>query len=172
MNSNNFQPLKDRWPYLYQHTAFAEQYAHTDPHTVAVKLRCFAEALVGILYRELRLPSEPSDGFFEKLKSPYFQDAVGEVVLQKLHALRILGNKAAHGCSMDAQMSLPLLEEAYLLAQWFCKTYSGETLDTYPPYTPPAKPSERPADPVKMAESLAEQLATAKAELNRLDASE
>ncbi len=97
MNTSNFEPLRARWPRLYQHAAFAEQYAHTDPHTVAVKLRCFAEALVGFLYRELRLPSEPSDGFFEKLKSPYFQDAVGEAVLQKLHALRMLGNKAAHG---------------------------------------------------------------------------
>lgn len=172
MNSNNFQPLKASWPQLYQHAAFAEQYAHTDPHTVAVKLRCFAEALVGILYRELRLPSEPADGFFEKLKSPYFRDAVGEAVLQKLHALRLLGNKAAHGCPMDAEMSLPLIEEAYLLAQWFCKTYSGDSLDSYPPYTPPAKPSERSADLGRTAESLAEQLAAAKEELSRLEADE
>lgn len=78
MNPSNFEPLKACWPQLYQHAAFAEQYAHTDPHTVAVKLRCFAEVLVGIIYRELRLPSELTDGFFEKLKSPYFQDAVGE----------------------------------------------------------------------------------------------
>ena len=67
MDSNNFQPLKGRWPQLYQHAAFAEFYAYTDPHTVAVKLRCFAEILVGIVFRELRLPSEPTDGFFEKL---------------------------------------------------------------------------------------------------------
>jgi hypothetical protein len=113
MNSSNFQPLKARWPQLYEHAAFAEKYAHTDPHTVAVKLRCFAEALVGFLYRELRLPSEPSDSFFEKLKSPCFQDVVGEAVVQKLHALRMLGNKAPHGCSMDAGTSLPLIEETY-----------------------------------------------------------
>ena len=172
MNSTNFQPLKARWPQLYQHAAFAEQYAHTDPHTVAVKLRCFAEALVGFLYRELRLPSEPSDGFFEKLKSPRFQDAVGEAVVQKLHALRMLGNKAAHGCLMDARTSLPLIEEAYLLGQWLCKTYSGDSLEPYPHYEPPAKPSELPIDPAWTAAALAEQLAAAKAELSRLEASE
>lgn len=172
MNLNNFQPLKARWPQLHQHAAFAEKYAHTDPHTVAVKLRCFAEALVGILYRELRLPSEPTDGFFEKLKSPYFQEAVGESVLQKLHALRILGNKAAHGCSMDAQTSLPLIEEAYLLAQWFCKTYSEDFLEPYPPYIPPVKPSEGDSAPDKRAKLLASQLAAAKEELSRLEASE
>lgn len=172
MNSNNFQPLKARWPQLYQHAVFAEQYAHTDPHTVAVKLRCFAEALVGFLYRELRLPSEPSEGFFEKLKSTSFQDAVGEAVVQKLHALRLLGNKAAHGCSMAPGTSLPLIEEAYLLGKWLCKTYSGDSLEPYPPYEPPAKPSELPADPAATAAALAEQLEAAKEELRLLEASE
>lgn len=172
MNSSNFQPLKARWPQLYEHAAFAEQYAHTDPHTVAVKLRCFAEALVGFLYRELRLPSEPSDSFFEKLKSPCFQDVVGEAVVQKLHALRMLGNKAAHGCSMDAGTSLPLIEETYLLGQWLCKTYSGKSLESYPAYEPPAKPSKLSADPAATAAVFAEQLAVAMEELSRLEASE
>lgn len=172
MNSKNFQPLKARWPHLYEHASFAERYAHTDPHTVAVKLRCFAEALVGFLYKELRLPSASPDGFFEKLKYPCFQDAVGEAVLQKLHALRMLGNKAAHGCAMDAGTSLQLIEEAYLLGQWLCKTYSGCSLESYPPYEPPAKLSELPTDSAGAAAALAEQLAAAKAELSRLEASE
>jgi hypothetical protein len=172
MNSSNFQPLKARWPQLYEHAAFAEQYAHTDPHTVAVKLRCFAEALVGFLYRELRLPSNPSDSFFEKLKSPCFQDVVGEAIVQKLHALRMLGNKAAHGCSMDAGTSLPLIEETYLLGQWLCKTYSGESLESYPTYQPPAKPLKLSTDPAATAAVLAEQLAAALEELSRLEASE
>lgn len=172
MNSSNFQPLRARWPQLYQHAAFAEQYAHTDPHTVAVKLRCFAEALVGFLYRELRLPSEPSEGFFEKLKSTSFQDAVGEAVVQKLHALRLLGNKAAHGCLMAPGISLPLIEEAYLLGKWLCKTYSGDSLEPYPPYEPPAKPSELPAHPAAIEAALYEQLEAAKEELRRLEASE
>lgn len=172
MDSKNFQPLRARWPHLYQHAAFAERYAHTDPHTVAVKLRCFAEALVGALYRDLRLPSELSDGFFEKLNASCFQDAVGEAIVQKLHALRMLGNKAAHGCSMDTETSLALVEEAYLIGQWLCKTYGGDSLEPYPTYVPPAKPSESSADPARTAEVLAEQLSAAKDELSRLEASE
>lgn len=127
---------------------------------------------MGFLYRELRLPSEPSDGFFEKLKSHHFQDAVGEAVLQKLHALRLLGNKAAHGGSVDIWTSLPLIEEAYLLGQWLCKTYSGETLESYPPYEPPAKPAELSVNSAGTAAALVKQLAAAKAELSRLEASE
>lgn len=168
MNSNNFQPLRARWPQLYQHAAFAEHYAHTDPHTVAVKLRCFAEELVGFVYRELRLPSLPSDGFFEKLKSPLFQDVVGEAVVQKLHALRILGNKAAHGGSLDVSTSLPLIEEAYLLGQWLFKTYDEGHTENYPSYQTPVKQ----AACAETSATLASQLAAAKAELNRLEASE
>lgn len=171
MISRNFQLLRPRWPQLYQHAAFAEQYAHTDPHTVAVKLRCFAEVLVGFLYRELRLPSEPSDGLFEKLRSPYFQDVVGEAVLQKLHALRMLGNKAAHGGPMDIETSLPLIEEAYLLGQWLYKTFTGDLPESYPLFEPPTKPPNRPVESTGTA-VLAEQLAVAKDELTRLEASE
>ena len=172
MDSNNFQPLKGRWPQLYQHAAFAELYAYSDPHTVVVKLRCFAEVLVGIIYRELRLPSEPTDGFFEKLKSPQFREVVGDAVLQKLHALRLLGNKAAHGCAMDLETTLPLIEEAYLLGQWFFKTYSGDSLECYPPYITPAKSSEHSAERYQTAEFLAEQLTAAKEELSRLESAE
>lgn len=172
MNSDNFQPLKARWPQLYQHAVFAERYAYSDPHTAFVKLRCFAETLVGILYRELRLPCEPADGFFERLNSPYFRDIVGDAVLQKLHAIRLLGNKAAHGCAIDMATSLSLVEEAYLLGQWLCKTYGGDSLDRYPTYIAPAKPSEHAEDPYKTAESLAEQLSAAKDELSRLAAAE
>ena len=172
VNSSNFQSLKAHWPQLYEHATFAERYAYSDPHTSVVKLRCFAESLVGILYRELRLPSAPSDGFFERLSSPSFRGVVGDAVLQKLHALRMLGNKAAHGCEMDVEISLPLIEEAYLLGLWFCKTCDGDSLEGYPPYIAPAKPSEHDAGPGRDAESLYEQLAVAKEELNLLEVAE
>lgn len=168
MVSDNFVPLKSRWPELYQHAAFAERYVFADPHTAAIKLRCFAEVLVGLLYRDLCLPSEPSDGFFEKLKYPAFEEVVGYSVLQKLHALRMIGNKAAHGGVIDAGVSLALLGDAYLIGQWFFKTYSGESADSYPPFTAPVESTElgSPAgDPV-------EQLAIAKVELSRLEAAE
>ncbi|WPC04710.1 AAA family ATPase [Pseudomonas benzenivorans] len=168
MVSDSFLPLKSRWPELYQHASLAERYVFADPHTVAIKLRCFAEVLVGVLYRDLRLPCEPSDGFFEKLKYPAFQEAVGDIVLQKLHALRMIGNKAAHGGFIDDSVSLALIGDAYLIGQWFYKTYSGESADTYPPFTAPVEATEQGSP----AEDRAEQLALAKDELSRLEAAE
>lgn len=168
MVSDNFIPLKSRWPELYQHASLAERYVFTDPHTAAIKLRCFAEVLVGLLYRDLRLPCEPSDGFFEKLKYPAFQDVVGDIVLQKLHALRMIGNKAAHGGFIDASVSLALIGDAYLIGQWFYKTYSGESADSYPPFTAPVEATEQGSP----ADYRAEQLARAEDKLNRLEAAE
>lgn len=166
MEFSNFRLLQSRWPGLYEHARFAENYAYSDPQTAAIKLRCFAEVLVGIIFLDLSLPSEPGDGFFEKLKSPDFQDLVGPAILQKLHAVRLLGNKAAHGQSMDEQTSLYLIEEAYLVGQWFYKTYSGDISGHYPPYRPPeTRSTEAPED-------LARQLAEAKAQLMRLAATE
>lgn len=168
MEFSNFRSLKSHWPSLYEHAHFAEIYAYSDPQTAVIKLRCFAEVLVGIIFQDLRLPCEPGDGFFEKLKSPDFQDLVGPAILQKLHAIRLLGNKAAHGRSMNAQTSLYLIEESYLVGQWFYKTYSGDISSHYPPYRPPepaTKPTEASAD-------LTRQLVEAKAQLARLAASE
>ncbi|MDZ4239767.1 MAG: AAA family ATPase [Hydrogenophaga sp.] len=168
MEPSNFLPLQSHWPNLYEHAHFAENYAYSDPQTAVIKLRCFAESLVGIIFQDLRLPSEPGDGFFEKLKSPDFQDLVGPAILQKLHAVRLLGNKAAHGREINAKTSLYLIEEAYLVGQWFYKTYSGDTSGHYPPYCPP----EPATEPTEAPDDLARQLTEAKAQLARLEASE
>lgn len=67
MDSKNFYLLADQWPELYKHATLAEKYVQVDPATATVKLRCFAESLVGFLYRNLGLSSNPDDGLFEKL---------------------------------------------------------------------------------------------------------
>lgn len=172
MQSNNFLPLQNRWPQLYEHASFAEQYAHTDPHTAIVKLRCFAEQLVGILYRELNLPCERSDGFFEKLKSDIFIEVIDEQILEKLHAIRMLGNKAAHGRNVKSNDALALLRDAYLIGQWMFKTYSGSIDDSYPPYSEPSNPDIERHHLSQNNKDLEEQLTKVKEELLRLETSE
>ena len=169
MQLTNFQPLKSRWPQLYEFASLAEGYAFSDPHTATIKLRCFAETLVGHLYRELNLPSEPTDGFFEKLKSEIFQELVGVEVIQKLHAIRIFGNKAAHGCNVKTVDALSLIKEAYLIGKWLHKTYSDELHQEYPPHRDPVSPTKHFEELSQVAVHLAKQLADAKEELARLE---
>lgn len=173
MASNNFESLQKRWPQLYEHASFAESYVYTDPHTAIIKLRCFAEQLVGVLYRELNLACEYNDGFFEKLKASVFIDVIDEAILEKLHAIRMFGNKAAHGGRrVESKDALALVREAYLIGQWLFKTYSGTIVDEYPAYVEAPQSAESLQTLHEANTQLEDQLLAAKSELERLEASE
>ncbi|WP_370238830.1 DUF4145 domain-containing protein [Neptunomonas phycophila] len=94
----NFEKLSQSWSELADLGAFAETYAHLDPQSSLVKLRCYVEKLVGVIYSELKLPTEPNSTFMDRLSNSSFTAVVPKVILDKLHAVRIYGNKAAHEC--------------------------------------------------------------------------
>ncbi|WP_420554279.1 DUF4145 domain-containing protein [Neptuniibacter marinus] len=94
MQSHNFEHLRPYWPDLASLGAHAEQYAYSDPQSALVKLRCFAELLVGVVYQEFRLPTFYSDKFIDRLENAHFADMVDQAILDKLHAIRKAGNKA------------------------------------------------------------------------------
>jgi type I restriction enzyme, R subunit len=117
MKSANFEILRDGWPELAELGGFAEAYAHADPASALVKLRLFAENLTKDIYRDLRLPKPDQPTFVDLLKNQAFSAITPKVVLDKLHALRIHGNRAAHGDETRSQSALWLLKEAYDLAR-------------------------------------------------------
>jgi hypothetical protein len=172
MKYENFEFLHSQWPELYKHATLAERYVHDDPTTATIKLRCFAEALVGTLYRELQLPSEPSDGLIEKLKSEHFESIVESPIRQKLHAIRCHGNKAAHGNEIGNEKAVQLLKEAYLLGRWLFATYSENIGGSYPDFVISQSLEEVDANLSSVNERLAHQLEDAKRELAQLQASE
>lgn len=159
MHSENFQPLQSRWPQLYEHASLAERYVFSDPHTAVVKLRCFIENLVGTLYRELQLPCEPNASLFERLQSDAFLTIVPPVIVQKLHAIRMVGNKAAHGGQVDTHAAQALLQEAYLLSEWLYGSHGGRHEGDYSPYRLPPEPAHTGPIP----------LSAVKAELARVE---
>lgn len=76
MQSINFEQLRPYWPDLASLGGHAEKYVFDDPQSALVKLRCFAEQMVGIIYREFRLPSQPTDKFVDRLQAAVFTSAV------------------------------------------------------------------------------------------------
>ncbi|MCB1851644.1 MAG: DEAD/DEAH box helicase family protein, partial [Gammaproteobacteria bacterium] len=62
---------------------------------------------------------------------------VPKVVLDKLHAIRIHGNKAAHGEKVTQNTALWLLKEAHDLARWFFVSQLGSALSDCPEYQQP-----------------------------------
>src|ERR1700727_145175 len=113
MRSVNFELLRRNWPELADLGALAEQYAFPDPESALVKLRSFGEGFVESVYYSLRLPRVPQSHLIDLLNAPGFMAAVPSVVVNKLHSLRVHGNRAAHGEKCRPQTATWLLEEAF-----------------------------------------------------------
>jgi type I restriction enzyme R subunit len=170
MKSLNFEILRPNWPELAGLGGFAESYAHADPASALVKLRLFAENLTKDIYRDLRLPKPEQPTFVDLLKNDAFIAITPKVVLDKLHALRIHGNKAAHGEPVHSQSALWLLREAHDLARWLCVQYgraSAEELGTFSQPPTPDQTDER--DRRRILEKLAAQEAQMDALLSELE---
>ena len=172
MATNNFQRLEGRWQELYLFATHAEEYAHDDPVSSVIKLRSFSESLVSWLYKKLQLPTEPNYSLYEKVNADVFVEIVDESIRQKLNAIRLLGNKAAHAKRnnvIKSNEALILIKEAYLLGQWLYKTYTDNSGVDYPEYSDP----EVAVDQVNLLnqsnQKLSKQLDDAKNELEKLE---
>ncbi|HEV2570922.1 MAG TPA: DEAD/DEAH box helicase family protein [Beijerinckiaceae bacterium] len=170
MTSPNFDILRTRWPELAQLGGFAEAYAHADPPSALVKLRLFAENLTKDIYRDLRLPKPDQPTFVDLLKNDAFVAITPKVVLDKLHALRIHGNKAAHGEQATSQSALWLLKEAHDLARWLLVRQGQAKPADIPAFRQPEAPHAAAArDRREILEKLAAQEAQMEQLLRELD---
>lgn len=124
MQSKNFEYLRETNPELADLAGFAEKYVHSDPASALVKLRLFGENLVADFFQNYAIPREPRSGFLDFLRNSTFEKIVPPVILNKLHTVRIQGNRAAHG-NLDASRSvrpMETLREAFDLGKWFMLT--------------------------------------------------
>ncbi len=118
MKSTNFEFLRPHWPDLANLAGHAEEYVFSDPQSALIKLRCYAEKLVGIVYRHAHLPSYPNENFIDRLNNHSFTSMVDQGITDKLHAIRKVGNKAAHEGRFERGSALWLLKEAHILGSW------------------------------------------------------
>jgi type I restriction enzyme R subunit len=137
--SRNFEFLRTDWPELASLAGFAEQYAHTDPAGALVKLRSFAEEVVEIVYSKFSLPRPFQARLVELLSQPGFTGNVPRVVVNTIDAIRINGNKAAHGAAGSTNTVLWLLKESHRLGKWLYLTFTANAdASTLPAYQDPA----------------------------------
>ena len=137
MKSINFEFLRKDWVDLAALGGYAETYAHNDPQSALVKLRTYAERMVDGIYHKLGLPIPAQPSFVDLLNNDVFREVVPKVVLDKFHALRMHGNKAAHGEKISQNTALWLLKEAYNLGRWFYISQLGGIATECPEYQEP-----------------------------------
>ncbi|MGA2491567.1 MAG: DEAD/DEAH box helicase family protein [Roseiarcus sp.] len=168
MKSRNFEILRESWPELPELGAFAEAYAHDDPASALVKLRQFAENLTKDIYRDLSLPKPEHATFVDLLSNQSFVAITPKVVLDKLHALRIHGNKAAHGEPATAQRSLWLLREAFDLGRWLFVQYGKGDATKIPVFEQPAPEADSKGQLKREKRQVLEKLAAQEAQMQTL----
>ena len=170
MKSVNFEILRDSWPELATLGGFAESYAHADPASALVKLRVFAENLTKDIYRDLRLPKPEQPTLVDLLKNDAFVAITPKVVRDKLHSLRIHGNRAAHGDPVGTTHALSRLQEGHDLARWLCIRHGNATAGQLPVFSAPPVPDKRSArERRRILEKLAGQEAQMEALLSELE---
>ena len=170
MKSRNFEILREHWPELAALGGFAEAYAHEDPASALVKLRLFAENLTKDIYRDLGLPKPEHATFVDLLGNEAFAAITPKVVLDKLHALRIHGNKAAHGEPATTRNALWLLQEAFDLSRWLFIQFGKGDARSIPGFTqPPAERDEETKGQLKREKrQILEKLAAQEAQMETL----
>ena len=145
MKSLNFEFLRDAKDDHHHDRAhdlaalggFAEAYAHNDPQSALVKLRLFGERMVVGIFQRLGIPAPVKPAFIDLLGNDAFKEVAPRVVIDKLHALRIHGNKAAHGEKVSQETALWLLKEAHDLARWLFVSQLDGRLADCPDYQQP-----------------------------------
>ncbi|NBI43844.1 AAA family ATPase [[Haemophilus] felis] len=135
MSSTNFSLLEKIDTDLYHFAMSAEKYVYTDAQSALVKLRCFAEKMVNVLHNQLHISFEPNVNLLERMKHPTFVEHTPIEIRQKLHLLRMKGNKAAHGAEIQLEQYeiLDLIRETYLLGKWLYLQKNPQ--ENYPEYT-------------------------------------
>lgn len=110
--SLNFEMLRSQWPELAELACMAERYVHSDPESCLVKLRNYTELMVRWLYRQERLPEGIKANLYDLMNADVFTSMMPEAITMKMDALRIHGNRAAHGGRIKAKDTYWLLKEA------------------------------------------------------------
>ena len=139
MQFGNFTLLEQIDSSLCNFATSAESYAYSDMQSSLIKLRCFAEKMVGILCHQLHIDVLPNQNLLDRMKHSVFVDNIPIEIQQKLHLLRMKGNKAAHGDHFELNQNeiLELIRESYLLAKWFYLQQYPQA--SYPDYIQPIK---------------------------------
>ncbi len=144
---------------------FNQEYVHIDAESSLVKLRNYLELIVRWLYRHERLQQGYRSSIHDLISDDTFQSLIPKQITMKMDALRIHGNRAAHGDKIKEGDAGWLLKEAHIMGAWMYLRYAGGHADDFPKFQLP-EPPEASADLTpKELKKKQEQLEKAKTEL-------
>lgn len=141
----NFEFLHSHDRNLVRLGGLAERYFRDDPSTALIKLRQFAELLAKLIAAHHALYLGEREGFEDLLRRLAYERIIPREVGSVFHAIRKIGNAAAHEAKGGHAEALSGLKFARELGIWFHRTYAKQPSFRAGPFVPPPEPVDATA---------------------------
>lgn len=129
---SNFEFLDKEFPVLSQFGKKAEAYLYSDSNSCLMKLGMIGETVVNLMftYDRIMLPSENTA--VNRIGVLFREGLLTQDLVDVLHALRKVRNKAVHENYSSVEDGKVLLQMAHSLCEWFMQTYGDWNYQTVP----------------------------------------
>lgn len=122
MNSN-FCFLEKDFPVLFNFGQLAEEYCYSDSNSCLMKLGMIGETIVNLMFTYDRIPLPVDNTAVKRIDTLYREGLLMQDLVDILHALRKVRNKAVHENYVSVTDGMALLPMAHSLCEWFMQTY-------------------------------------------------
>ena len=140
--ASNFKFLEKEFPVLANFGNLAEKYCYTDPNSCLMKLGMIGETIVNLMFTYDRIPVPYENSAVNRINELYSEGLLTKDLIDILHALRKVRNKAAHENYAEASDCPVFLEMAHSLSEWFMQTY-GDWNYQHKEFVMPVKETEK-----------------------------
>lgn len=121
--SSNFDFLESHFPVLANFGRLAEQYCFGDPNSCLMKLGMLGETIVNLMFTYDKIPKPYENTAIARIDTLATEGMLSKDLIDILHALRKVRNKAVHENYEKAEDCPTFLQMAYSLSEWFMQTY-------------------------------------------------
>ena len=121
--ASNFDFLSKDFPVLANFGQLAEKYCYSDPNSCLMKLGMIGETIVNLMFTYDRIPFPEENTAVKRIDALYREGLLTQDLVEILHTLRKVRNKAVHENYSSEADGLALLPMAHSLCEWFMQTY-------------------------------------------------
>lgn len=129
---SNFEFLNKEFPVLSQFGKKAEAYLYSDSNSCLMKLGMIGETVVNLMFTYDRIMPPSENTAVNRIGVLFREGLLTQDLVDILHALRKVRNKAVHENYSSVEEGKVLLQMAHSLCEWFMQTYGDWNYQTVP----------------------------------------
>lgn len=129
---SNFEFLDKEFPVLSQFGKKAEAYLYSDSNSCLMKLGMIGETVVNLMFTYDRIMTPSENTAVNRIGVLFREGLLTQDLVDILHALRKVRNKAVHENYSSVEEGKVLLQMAHSLCEWFMQTYGDWNYQAVP----------------------------------------